>query len=238
MVIGVTDSGIGGLWLLSALIKKFPNERYIYYSDNRFAPYGNRNGDFLADRFYSVTNELKKAGAHLAVVGCNTMGVTLGLTDAVKAPIPVAWIYPEAYPEKEDTLIMTTPLSARSDYVGALRSRGAEILCDGALAAMAEEAGGCSEEIEKRLKGMAALNKKRTAVALGCTHYLYFRKAVTDLCGAVKIYDGVRGAVRRAARYITDTEPYSLEWRFSGADESEKYIKVYSETVKNCGKRG
>ena len=219
---------------MSALRERFPNERYIYYSDNRFVPYGIRNSNFLKDRFYTISDELKKAGAQITVVGCNTMGVTLGLDPDFKPPSAVSWIYPEAYPEREDTLIMTTPLSAQSHYIKTLSAEGAELLCDGALAGMSEASGGISPEIEERLCGMPRLNRKRTAVTLGCTHYIYFAETVARLTGAVRIYDGLQGAVERAARLITGEEEQGLEFVFSGSDESERYSRIFSEVV---GKR-
>ena len=40
--IGVFDSGMGGLSVLSDLLEAFPHERFIYLGDNLNAPYGPR----------------------------------------------------------------------------------------------------------------------------------------------------------------------------------------------------
>ena len=45
--IGVIDSGIGGLSVLNALTRKLPFESFIYYGDNKNAPYGNKSLDFI-----------------------------------------------------------------------------------------------------------------------------------------------------------------------------------------------
>jgi glutamate racemase len=40
--IGVFDSGLGGISVLSALFDRLPNERFLYYGDNANAPYGTK----------------------------------------------------------------------------------------------------------------------------------------------------------------------------------------------------
>ena len=42
MNIGIFDSGIGGETVLTELIKVLPNEDYIYYSDSKNNPYGDK----------------------------------------------------------------------------------------------------------------------------------------------------------------------------------------------------
>lgn len=42
LAIGVLDSGIGGLNVLRELVRILPNERYIYYADEKNAPYGEK----------------------------------------------------------------------------------------------------------------------------------------------------------------------------------------------------
>ena len=41
--IAVMDSGIGGISVLTELIKNFPNQNFLYFGDNDNAPYGNRS---------------------------------------------------------------------------------------------------------------------------------------------------------------------------------------------------
>ena len=40
--IGIFDSGIGGVTVLKEIIKILPNENYIYYSDSKNNPYGDK----------------------------------------------------------------------------------------------------------------------------------------------------------------------------------------------------
>ena len=43
--IGVFDSGVGGLTVLDELIKKLPNESYLYIADEANCPYGTKTND-------------------------------------------------------------------------------------------------------------------------------------------------------------------------------------------------
>ena len=45
--IGVFDSGIGGVTVLEELVKKFPNEDFIYVGDTKYLPYGTKTSDEL-----------------------------------------------------------------------------------------------------------------------------------------------------------------------------------------------
>ena len=47
MRIGVFDSGIGGINVLKELVKKYPNNEYIFYGDTLNLPYGSKTIDEL-----------------------------------------------------------------------------------------------------------------------------------------------------------------------------------------------
>ena len=226
MVIAVVDSGIGGLFVLDALCKKYPGEHYIYYSDNLFAPYGIRNAEFLKNRLYEISLFLTGMGAEEIVVACNTMGVTAAEHVSQFVSVPMTWIYPEAYPEFEKTLVMCTPMSAESARVEELVKRGATLIADPRLASIAESAGGASRAAEEYLENILGCRCGYDTVSLGCTHYIYFQETIKRLTGAVRTYDGVDGVVRRAARHITGKEAFRVDMVFSGEDESVKYRAV------------
>jgi glutamate racemase len=71
-MIGVFDSGFGGLTVLSALLERLPEYDYYYLGDSARAPYGPRSLEVV----YSFTREavefLFDAGCPLVVLACNT----------------------------------------------------------------------------------------------------------------------------------------------------------------------
>ena len=71
--IGVFDSGIGGLSVLQAMRAEMPHERFIYWSDSAFAPYGERSDAFVIDRSHFITEQLiAKGDVKTVVVACNS----------------------------------------------------------------------------------------------------------------------------------------------------------------------
>ncbi len=70
--IGIFDSGEGGLSVLKEITRLLPDEKYIYYSDNAYCPYGEKSPEFIQVRACAITEELLRCGADIIVVACNT----------------------------------------------------------------------------------------------------------------------------------------------------------------------
>ena len=71
-MIGIFDSGLGGLTVLRALHVRFAGERMVYLGDQANMPYGNRTaGEVVALTRAGVTH-LFDAGCDLVLLGCNT----------------------------------------------------------------------------------------------------------------------------------------------------------------------
>lgn len=75
--IAVIDSGIGGLSLLKELVKAMPNEQFLYYGDNRNAPYGNKTKRELLSLVIDVILSVKRYNVKAIVFGCNTISLTI-----------------------------------------------------------------------------------------------------------------------------------------------------------------
>lgn len=71
-MIGVFDSGSGGLSVLRVLADRFPDQAFVYLGDHAHAPYGDRpSGEIVALTQRGVAR-LFGLGARLVVLGCNT----------------------------------------------------------------------------------------------------------------------------------------------------------------------
>ena len=71
-MIGIFDSGVGGLSVFREIKKTLPDESYIYYSDNANCPYGEKPKEFIIKRAKEITEFLLSQGAEIIVVACNT----------------------------------------------------------------------------------------------------------------------------------------------------------------------
>jgi glutamate racemase len=71
-MIGVFDSGLGGLTVLHALVARFPSVSFTYLGDHAHVPYGNRGSEEIIDLTRQASETLFARGCRLVVLGCNT----------------------------------------------------------------------------------------------------------------------------------------------------------------------
>lgn len=71
-MIGVFDSGFGGLTVLSALVERLPAYDYLYLGDSARAPYGARSHDAVYQFTREAVEYLFDAGCPLVILACNT----------------------------------------------------------------------------------------------------------------------------------------------------------------------
>ena len=71
-MIGLFDSGFGGLTIFQAVVGRFPDRAFIYLGDHANAPYGNRQSDEVVDLTRLGVEALFRRGCRLVVLACNT----------------------------------------------------------------------------------------------------------------------------------------------------------------------
>ncbi len=70
--IGVFDSGLGGLTVLSELISAMPNENYIYFGDNARVPYGSKSKETIIEYSRQIVSFLIRQNVKAIVIACGT----------------------------------------------------------------------------------------------------------------------------------------------------------------------
>ena len=70
--IGVFDSGVGGLTVLSSIKSVLPDYDYIYLGDNARAPYGTRSFEVVYEYTLEAVKKLFSMGCELVILACNT----------------------------------------------------------------------------------------------------------------------------------------------------------------------
>jgi glutamate racemase len=71
-VIGVFDSGFGGLTVLSSLLARLPQYDYLYLGDSARAPYGSRSLKVVHEFTREAVEYLFAQGCPLVILACNT----------------------------------------------------------------------------------------------------------------------------------------------------------------------
>src|ERR1700753_3846841 len=78
-MIGIFDSGVGGLTVLRALRARMPRADVVYFGDTKHAPYGNRSREDIVSLTKDAFALLRREGADSIVSACNSVSVTLAL---------------------------------------------------------------------------------------------------------------------------------------------------------------
>jgi glutamate racemase len=90
MKLGVFDSGIGGVTVLQALRKQFPNDRFAYFGDTAHVPYGTKSAPQIRALSESAARRIHAEGVDALVVACNTASsLALPEIEAVMGNVPV-----------------------------------------------------------------------------------------------------------------------------------------------------
>lgn len=96
-VIGVLDSGVGGLTVASEIIRQLPKESIYYIGDNKRCPYGPRSVEEVQSFVFEMVEFLKQFPLKALVVACNTAAAAAltALQEALFIPV-IGVIHPGA----------------------------------------------------------------------------------------------------------------------------------------------
>lgn len=219
--IGIFDSGVGGLTILSELQKLLPNESFVYVADVAFAPYGKRSITEVQTRTEKVSQFLLTQHVKLIVVACNTASTSSIKNLRKKIHIPVIGVVPvikslALVSKTKKAAVFATPLTIKSIYMDLLISKfgaGLTIYKEGntGLESIIEKGDLSNSEIPKILKKHFLPLQKAgiDAIALGSTHFAFLRKQIQEVVGEnVTIFDS-GGAIARQVKRVLEAENLS-----------------------------
>ncbi|MBX7149029.1 glutamate racemase [bacterium] len=195
--IGVFDSGIGGLTVLSAIQKLLPHENLVYLGDTARVPYGTKSRETVTR--YSIQNTLflMEQNVKAVVVACNTASAHALEYLKGKFSVPVLGVIePGALAAHKATVsgsigVMGTEGTIKSEaYKKALHRLSNKHQVFGVacplLVSLAEEGWLTGDIVDLVLeKYLAPLKKTQNpdTVILGCTHYPLLKNAVQKCMG-------------------------------------------------------
>ena len=206
-MIGVFDSGIGGVTVMKELIKILPNEDYIYYSDTINNPYGDKTNEEIVNISDKIVNYLINQGCKIIVIACNTASAISKDYLRNKYSIPIIAIEP-AYKsvDNESTLVMATNATINSDKFHTLfntyDNHNTILLSCSGLADLIEE--GNKEKIINYLNNKIGEYRGVKNVVLGCTHYPLIKEEISKVLGPVTFYDGSVGVAKHTKEVLKE----------------------------------
>ena len=254
-MIGIFDSGIGGLSVFREIRKLLPEERYIYYSDNAHCPYGEKTREHIVARARAITDFLLAEGAEIIVVACNT--ATAAAISTLRSE------YPDVKFIGMEPAIKPAALSTRTRVIGVLATAGTlkadkYLLNRGKWAdnvRIVEHVGqGFVELVESgKTDGKEAedivreslrplLDEGADRIVLGCTHYPFLIETIRKVAGNLypdretEIIDPAPAVARHLAEVMSEegilsgsSSGDSMELHASGDDSCLK--KTYENLL-------
>ena len=192
-MIGIFDSGVGGLSVFREIKKILPEEKYIYYSDNAHCPYGEKSKEYIIDRARHITDFLIGQGADIIVVACNTATAAAIKTLREEYTIPFIGMEPAVKPAAAITKtgivgVLATAGTLKAEKYRDTKGRHAEDVI------VVEHIGkGFVELVEsglttgQRAEAIVAesleplLDAGADTIVLGCTHYPFLSETIAKV---------------------------------------------------------
>jgi len=223
-MIGIFDSGLGGLTVAKAIMKRLPEYDVIYFGDTARTPYGSKSKQTVIQYSIENTKFLIKQGAKFIVMACNTASSVA--TDILRNQFDIP-IFEVITPAVELTLkghplivgIIGTRATINSNvYVDKIKSYRPDIQVYGVacplLVPLVEE--GWLNKPETRMiakKYLSSLKmRKIDTLILGCTHYPIIKSIIQSKIGKrVRIIDSAQAVADQVAAYLTyheDSKPF------------------------------
>lgn len=215
-IIGVFDSGVGGLSVLRAIRRQLPAQPALYLADQGHVPYGPR--PLLEVRAFAegITRFLLARGAQVIVVACNAASAAaLVHLRQVFPQIPFIGMEPAVKPAAEQTRsgvvgVLATPATFQGALYASVVERfahGVTLLqdtCPGLVQQI--EAGALDSPatraiLERAIQPMLARGIDK--IVLGCTHYPFVIPLIQEIAGpAVQVIDPAPAVARQVERVL------------------------------------
>ncbi len=216
-MIGIFDSGIGGLSVVRELLKRAPETSFVYLGDTARTPYGNKSPDTLKRYASEDVKFLLDHGADSIIVACNSASSAAG--ESIRAEFPDTPVFDVIQPAVEEAIkvtkgrigvIGTRATIASGAYERSLREHpfvishsSLEIFSVSCpLFVPLVEEGWLNDAETKRIvrRYLSPLRRERIdTLILGCTHYPLLAPLIQRYTGKrVKLIDSGAAVVDRA----------------------------------------
>jgi glutamate racemase len=235
-MIGVFDSGIGGLTVVRALMELLPEQEILYLGDTARTPYGSKSPDTIIQ--YSLNNAefLVRRGADMIVIACNTASCYAYEALSAKLQIPVfevigpgARLALQSSRKMRIGVIGTRATIASGGYEAkiAMIQPDAEVVTSPCplLVPLVEEGWLKRPETAMIVRKYLAPFKNRQidTLILGCTHYPVLRRVIQRKIGSrVRLVDSAE-AVALEVRDHLDLK----DGEFKAAPTDKGLCKIY-----------
>lgn len=185
-MIGVFDSGLGGLSVLAAIARALPRADLVYLADTAHLPYGDKDDTYIRRRVLTIGKHLVDQGCGVIVVACNTATVAAVAAFREAFPnLPVVGVEPGVKPaaamsRSRRIAVLATESTTRSERLADLIRQHAgnvEVTVEACPGWATRVETLCLDEpdfVEEARRHLAPLLAGGVdQIVLGCTHYSF-----------------------------------------------------------------
>ncbi len=200
-MIGVFDSGVGGLTVAKKIIEHLPNRSILYLGDTARVPYGNRSKDIIVRYSLECVDFLVSHGVKCVVVACNTASAIAMSTLQEAFSIPILGVIEagskmavENTKSKKVGVIGTRRTIESNAYKNTICSIDSSIDVvqkeTPLLVPLVEENFYYHKATEMVIKEyLSAFVENIDTLILGCTHYPVLYKTISDMYPHLGVID-------------------------------------------------
>lgn len=219
MVIGVYDSGLGGLSVWRE-VKKCINRPLVYFGDTAHVPYGEKTPDQLMEYFQASLAFFQSKGCQGVVVACNTTSAVVLPRVASSLRLPV-WGMIESAVEAVAQVtqgrigVLATQATADSGVYQEVLSKGissAQVIVRSApkLVPLIEQGIIRGNKAKQAVVEYLAplMSEKIDTLLLGCTHYSFLAEQIREVAGnEIRIVDPAPTVAKKVRGALETTTP-------------------------------
>ncbi len=218
-MIGIFDSGIGGLTVVRAVMDALPGYDILYFGDTARTPYGNKSEKTVIEYALEDTEFLLKQGASVIVVACNTASSVATETLRQRFDVPVYEVVSPAVdaalkvsPKSIIGVIGTRATIESGIYEKKIKEKNPEARVYAAacplLVPLVEE--GWLDKPETRMIVKKYLHPLKTrqidTLILGCTHYPLLKDIIAHKIGKrVQVIDSSTAVAAQIKTFLASS---------------------------------
>lgn len=217
-MIGVFDSGLGGLTVVKELLARIPQYKILYFGDTARTPYGTKSAETVSRYALENTRFLLSKGAQIIVVACHTVSSTsMSLLRETFPEVPFFEVVTPSFKKalrltrnKKIGLIGTRTTVASGIYQRLFAEADPEIKLytnpAPLLVPLIEEGWLKKPETRSIVKKYLIPLKMRgiDTLILGCTHYPLLKKIIQEKIGKrVRLVDPSEEVAEEVVNYIS-----------------------------------
>jgi glutamate racemase len=248
-MIGIFDSGVGGMTVARAIEKKLPHHRLIYFGDLARTPYGSKSPETIRKYARQNTEFLLSRGAKIILIACNSAASVA--SDLLREEFSVP-IFEVITPAVKKAIVNTK--NGRIGVIGTratIKSRIYEQKIENLRPDFKVFASPCPLLVPLVEEGW--LNKRETkmivrrylhplkmktidTLVLGCTHYPLLKKLIGPRIGKrVRVIDSSQAIAADLHSFLVENPEVAKT--LSSGGESKYYVSDVTQAAMETAER-